>query len=160
MEDFAVIFRPTDTSNAPPDIDTLAQDFQASDWSIPEAFMALILGAAFADHDLAPEERQEIAALIKRSRTMKRLSDAELAAVNQTVNARLNERESAIAEACHALPVDMRVSVFAHCVDITLADGKLLESEAKYLNEITHLLGLEETRAREVMAVIMHKNRY
>lgn len=161
MNEFKVIFEPTDTSSSPlPDLDVLAQDFQANDWSIPEAFMGLILSAAFADHELAEEERQEIAALVKRSRTMKRLSDAELAAVNQTVNKRLQERENGIEEACQALPNDMRLSVFAHCVDIVLADGKLLPSEAKFLNEITHMMALDPDRAKDVMSVIMYKNRY
>ncbi len=161
MADFKVIFQPTDAvDNALPDIDLLAQDFQANDWSITEAFMGLILSAAFADGDLAEEERQEIAALVRRSRTMKRLSGSELATVNQTVNQRMNERPNAIEEACQALPTDMRLAIFAHCVDIVLADGKLLQAEAEFLNQITEKMGLDSDRAKEVMSVIMQKNRY
>lgn len=156
-----VIFTPTDpVANPLPDITQLAQEFQASDWSISEAFMCLIVSAAYADHELADEEKQEIAALVRRSRTMKRHTPAELAQINQTVNKRLRERENALQEACQSLPHDMRISLFAHCVDIVLADGKLLPTEATFLNTITELMGLDADRAKEVMTVIMHKNRY
>lgn len=156
-----VIFSPTDpVSNPLPDIGQLAQEFQASDWSISEAFMCLIVSAAYADHELAEEEKQEIAALVRRSRTMKRHTQAELAVINQTVNKRMRERDNALQEACQALPHDMRISLFAHCVDIVLADGKLLPQEATFLNTITELMGLDAARAKEVMTVIMHKNRY
>lgn len=162
MTDFKVIFQPTDQSSNPlPDIDQLAQDFQASEWSIHEAFMGLILAAAFADGDLADEERAEIATLVRRSRTLKGLTGQDLAQVNETVNQRLNERPTtALEEASQAIPQDMRLSVFLYCVEIVLADGKLLSSEAAFLNQITELMGLDSERAKDCMSVIMLKNRY
>ncbi len=160
MTDFQVIFKPTEPDQKPPDIDIMAQEFQTSDWSIHEAYMCLILCAAYADHQLAEEEKQEIAALVRRSRTMKRLTQAELANVNQSVVSRLRERKDALAEACIALPGDMRPSVFAHCVDIVLADGQLLPAEANFLNEVTKLMSLDANQALEIKRVIMTKNRY
>ena len=52
-----------------------------------------------------------------------------MAAVNTTVNERLRERKDGLREACLALPRDMRPSVYAHCVDIVLADRQLRESD-------------------------------
>jgi tellurite resistance protein len=160
VNDFQIIFKPTEEAHAPPDIDLLAQEFQSNDWSIPEAFLCLILCAAYSDHQLADEERQEIAALIRRSRTMKRHTQTELADMNQAVVAKLRERKDALKEACHALPVDMRPSIVAHCVDIVLADGQLLTSEADFLNEITAYLSLPADVAQQIQRVVMTKNRY
>ncbi len=162
-DDLQMLFRPTTTSEEPslPDLDALALDFKSqSDWTIPEAYLGLIIAAAFSDGDLAPEERQEIAALVTRSRTMKRLSQGELARTNQTVNERMQSRQNGLEEACLALPSDMRLSVFAHCVDIVLADGELRQSEADFLNRITGMLSLRPDDAKRVLTAIMIKNRY
>jgi len=160
MNDFQIIFKPTEPAHAPPDIDLLAQEFQSNDWSIPEAFLCLILSAAYADHQLAEEEKQEIAALIRRSRTMKRHTGTELAELNQAVVLKLRERKDAVKEACQALPVDMRPSIFAHCVDIVLADGQLLQLEAEFLNQITAFLSISADVAQQIQRVVMIKNRY
>ena len=57
MSDVQIIFSPTTTEKSTPlDLDELARDFQTNtDWNIPEAYMALILSAAFADGELAPD---------------------------------------------------------------------------------------------------------
>ncbi|MGB3624768.1 MAG: tellurite resistance TerB family protein [Henriciella sp.] len=151
------------SENAFPDLSKLEQEFNEnseSDWTIPEAFLCLLLEAAFADGSLAPEEREEIAALVHRSRTMKRLSPQQMAAVNQTVNERMRERKEGLREACTALPHDMRLSVFAHCVDIVLADRQLRESEEDFLVRITDLMQLDAEMASVIRRVMLIKNRY
>ncbi|MDP3459908.1 MAG: tellurite resistance TerB family protein [Hyphomonas sp.] len=163
MSDVQIFFQPTTVEKAttPLDLDDLARQFQGkSDWSIPEAYMCLILAAAFSDGELAPEEKQEIAALVMRSRTMKTLSQTELAKVNATVNERMKARPNGLDEACNALPDDMRLSVFAHCVDIVLADGELRQGEADFLNKVTGLMRLDPEKAKQVLTVVMLKNRY
>ena len=54
----------------------------------------------------------------------------------------------------------MRLSVFAHCVDIVLADGELRQAEADFLNRITSMMHLDAERAKQVLTVVMLKNRY
>lgn len=162
MDDVHIIFQPTTAApKTDLDLDELSRDFQAStDWTIPESYMCLILSAAFADGDLAPEEKQEIAALVMRSRTMKRLTPTELANVNASVNERLKTRPNGLQEACQSLPTDMRLSIFAHCVDIVLADGELRQAEADFLNRITSMMHLDADRAKQILTVVMLKNRY
>ncbi|MEL6386510.1 MAG: tellurite resistance TerB family protein [Pseudomonadota bacterium] len=161
MTDITMIFKPTDPQKDPlPDVLDLAKDFEANDWTISEAFMGLILSAAFSDGNMGPEEREEIGVLIKRSRTMKRLSPNDLHAVNQTVAAKLKERDNAVEEACQALPLEMRTSVFAHCVDIILLDGMLHPSEATFLNDIAKYMGLDAELGQNIMSVLMLKNRF
>lgn len=167
MSDVKVLFQNAEkletSGNAFPDIEKLEQEFNEngeSDWTIPEAFLCLLLEAAFADGSLAPEEKDEIAALVKRSRTMKRLSPQQMAAVNETVNERMRERKEGLKEACLALPVDMRLSVFAHCVDIVLADRQLRETEEDYLNRLTEIMQLDTEMVKAIRTVMLIKNRY
>ncbi|MEO0883140.1 MAG: TerB family tellurite resistance protein [Pseudomonadota bacterium] len=165
-DDMQLLFKPTteeDKKATVPDLDALSQDFKSStDWDIPEAYLCLIIAAAFADGDLAEEERDEIAALVKRSRTMKRLNADGLARANQVVNRRMAERGADLSaeQACQTLPMDMRLSVFAHCVDIVLADGELHPTEATFLNQITAWMSLDAEDAKNVLTSIMIKNRY
>ncbi|MEQ8557340.1 MAG: tellurite resistance TerB family protein [Henriciella sp.] len=169
MSDVKILFgnedstEPEKSAESFPDISKLEQEFNEnseSDWTIPEAFLCLLLEAAFADGTLAPEEREEIAALVKRSRTMKRLSPQQMAAVNQTVNERMRERKEGLREACLALPVDMRLSVYAHCVDIVLADRQLRETEEDFLNRIAEIMHLDPDMSTAIRRVMLIKNRY
>jgi uncharacterized tellurite resistance protein B-like protein len=131
-----------------------------SDWSIPEAFLCLVLSAAFADGRVAEQEQEELRALARRSRILKSLDPNELAEVNRTVVRRRADRPGWLAEAAGALPRDMRLSVFAHCLDITLADGVLVTAEADYLEELVTHLELRRDDAEAIIRVLSMKNRY
>jgi uncharacterized tellurite resistance protein B-like protein len=54
----------------------------------------------------------------------------------------------------------MRLPIFAHCVDIILADGALLPVEADFLNKIMAYLKLEPADGKRVMEVLLVKNRF
>jgi uncharacterized tellurite resistance protein B-like protein len=145
------------------DLDKLTEQFKGqrnADWSIPEAFLCLILSAAAADGNVAVEEQAEIYALARRSRALKSVAPNQMASLNNAVNQRLNSRPDGLREACDSLPGDMRLPVFAHCVDIILADGALLPIEADFLNKITGFLGIEPEEAKRVMEVLLIKNRF
>lgn len=145
------------------DVKTLASQYahhRATDWTIPEAFMCLILSAAVADGTFAPEERSEVAALAKRSRVLKSMNPAELEAANAVVKKRSESRPEYIREACEALPTDLRLSVFAHCVDIILADGELQQSEADFLNRMIAHMAIAQVDAERIMGVLLVKNRF
>lgn len=131
-----------------------------NDWSIPEAFLCLILSAAFADGRIAEQEQEEIRALSRRSRTLKNLDQNELAQVNRVVLKRRSDRPDWLAEACEALPKDMHLAVFAHCLDIALADGVLVPAEAEFLEKLIGLLSITEDEAKLITKVISLKNRF
>lgn len=132
----------------------------ATDWTIPEAFLTLILLAAAADGFVPPEEHMEIRALARRSRVLKSVDAAHLAQLNSVVSERLKHRPEGLKEACEALPFDMRPSILAHCADVLLADGALAPAEAEFLNRITRHLGLGADEARRIVEVMLIKNRY
>ncbi|MEE2920165.1 TerB family tellurite resistance protein [Hyphomonas sp.] len=131
-----------------------------NDWSIPEAFLCLILSAAYADGTVAAQEQEEIRALAHRSRTLKHLDENELAQMNQIVLKRRADRPDWLGEVCEALPRDMHLAVFAHCLDISLADGVLVAAEADFLEKLILTLNLDRDEARTVTWVMSQKNRF
>lgn len=131
-----------------------------SDWSIPEAFLCLVLSAAFADGRLAEQEAEELRALSHRSRILKNLTANELASLNSVVIKRRADRPDYIQEACQTLPRDMHLSVFAHCLDICLADGTLVASEAGYLEKLLDHLAVTAEDAALTTRILSVKNRY
>lgn len=145
------------------DINNLLDQFKnnrVSDWTLQQAFMCLLLSAAAADGSVAPEEQYEIFALARRARTLKALDATKLAQVNSEVKQRLRDRPDGLKEACEALPSDMRPSVFAHCVDMVLADGVLMQLESDYLNKIAGYMKLDGELAKRIAEVILLKNRF
>lgn len=151
--------RPPSTFN----FEKLAADFgknRNSDWTVGEAFLCLLLSAVSADGIFAREEQEEVKALLMRSRALKSMDQSTLAKANATIQKRLAERKNGLEEACAALPSDMRLPVFAHCVDIILTDGQLVPVEADFLNRITAMMELNADEAKRVMEVLLIKNRF
>jgi uncharacterized tellurite resistance protein B-like protein len=154
---------PARASSSSFDLDKLTEQFKQqrnTDWSVPEAFLCLLLSAAAADGNVSLEEQAEIHALARRSRALKTVNPNQLAAANASVSQRLKTRQNGLQEACESLPVDMRLPVFAHCVDIILADGALLPIEADFLNKIMTFLGIDAADGKRVMEVMLVKNRF
>lgn len=146
----------------PLDISAYSKSFNkqiTTDWSIPEAFLCLLFSAAFADGVVADVEKEEIFALTHRSRALKSLTPGQLAEINAAINQRLATRPNGLEEACGSLPTEMRLPVFAHCVDIVLADGELVQTEADFLNRVVAGMGLDPAEAQKVMDVMVTKNR-
>jgi tellurite resistance protein len=147
---------------SPFDVEKLADRFRYRNtgWTIPEAYLCVLISAAMADGNFNPEEQQEIMTLARRSRALAALSPSDLATANNTVNERMASRPEALKEACETLPGDMCLSVFAHCVDIILSDGELLGPEAAFLEKLMPLLSIERDSARRVMEVLLLKAQY
>ncbi|MET0545634.1 MAG: tellurite resistance TerB family protein [Caulobacterales bacterium] len=145
------------------DLGALTEKFRSTmvtDWTIPQAFLCLLLSAAVADGNFSQEERVEVQSLCLRSRALKAIGVNALAQVNAEVAQRLKERPKGLQEACESLPADLRLPVFAHCVDIILSDGELLQPEAEFLTKVTGYLGIPIAEAQRVMEVLLIKNRF
>ncbi|HVY88453.1 MAG TPA: tellurite resistance TerB family protein [Hyphomonadaceae bacterium] len=141
----------------------LAADFGKSrntDWTVGESFLCLLLTAVSVDGVFSREEQEEVKALLMRSRALKSMNQTQLAQANTVIQKRLAERKDGLEEACLALPSEMRLSAFAHCVDIILSDGNLAPAEADYLNRITGFLALTPEDAKRIMEVLLIKNRF
>ena len=133
---------------------------EAVAWSKEEAFLAVLFAAATCDGTLSGEEQEELLALVHRSRVLKVLSTDQLAAINVTIASRLRDADTALRNACVALPEEMRLTAFAHALDLVLADGQISDDEADFLNTLIlhmHLSGADVERIADVMLL---KNRY
>lgn len=129
-------------------------------WSTPEAFVAVLLAAVTCDGDLAAIEHEELLALAHRSRALMSLTTRQLSELNVKVIGRLRDEEEALAQACAAIPEEMRLSLFAHALDLVLADGDLNQDEADFLNALILNLNLDRDGVERVADVITLKNRY
>jgi len=147
---------------SPFNVEQLADRFRHRNtgWSIPEAYLGILVSAAVADGGFHVEEQQEIMVLARRSRALASLSAPELAAANEKVNDRLQSRPEALKEMCDTLPADMCLPVYAHCVDIILSDGELQASEAQFLERLVPMLDIDPESARRVMEVLLLKAQY
>lgn len=131
-----------------------------TDWSIPEAYLCLVLSAALADGRVVEQEAEELKSLSHRSRILKSMDANELAALNQLVVKRRNDRPDWLGEACRTLPKDMHLPVFAHCLDLCLSDGALVQAEADFLEALIDGFSISAEDARQVTSVLSMKNRY
>ncbi|MEZ5958427.1 MAG: tellurite resistance TerB family protein [Hyphomonadaceae bacterium] len=129
-------------------------------WSVPEAFIAVLLAAVGCDGEIAAVEQEELIALVHRSRALKSLSPVQLTEINIRIVERLRDNEGALREACAALPNEMRLSLFAHALDLVLADGDLTEDEADFLNALILYLNLDGQSVEQIADVMTLKNRF
>ena len=131
-----------------------------TNWAAPEAFLAVLLAAVLSDGELAAVEQEELLALAHRSRALKSLSPSQLNEFSLMVAARLRDEPDALQAACAALPEDMRQPLFAHALDLVLADGDLTTDEADFLNTLILSLKLDREDVSRITDVIVLKNRY
>jgi uncharacterized tellurite resistance protein B-like protein len=64
-----------------------------------------------------------------------------------------------MAQAARAVPRGQRLSAYALLADLLLADGRLDRREEKFLDETGEALGLDRRRRRQVVDVVLLKNR-
>lgn len=133
---------------------------KAAAWTVPAAFVMVLLAAVTCDGEMAEVEHEEILALTHRSRALQSLSPAQIAALNVQAVSRMRDEPSALADACAALPQDMRPAVFAHALDLVLADGELTIEEADFLNVLIRHLKLDRDIVSKIADVIVLKNQY
>ncbi len=130
-------------------------------WSVPEAFLAILFSAAASDGNLAQVESEELMALTHRLHALKGLGPKAVDSMGVAVLARLAVGgETALAEACAALPRDMRPSAFAHALDLVSCDGGLVRDEADFLDALVAALGLSQNLVERIAEIILLKNRY
>lgn len=132
----------------------------APTWTVPAAFVTVLLAAVSCDGEMAEAEHEEILALTHRSRALKSLTPAQLAALNVQAVSRMRDEPDALTNACAALPEEMRPAIFAHALDLVLADGELTVDEADFLNALIRDLKLDREIVSKIADVMALKNQY
>jgi len=150
-------------SQSPFNLEKLSDKFRhrPSDWTIPEAYIGILMAAAMADGQYSEIEHATIINQVNRSRALRTLPSEVLQAAETNVKRRSVERPSTwFKEACDTLPADMCLPVLAHCIDIILSDGELLPAEGKFLDELAPALDVPPEHAKRVMEVLLLKAQY
>jgi tellurite resistance protein len=134
---------------------------QDTGWTIPEAYIGLMLAAASADGRIDNEELREISAVARRSRALRSLTPEQVLAAAEGARQRFEQKpDSAVGDACKTLPAELCLPAFTHCVDIVVSDGELLDSEARWLEGIMPQLDIDEDHGRRILEVMMLKANY
>lgn len=129
-------------------------------WSIEEAYMCILLEAVWADDEAVPEERDYLAALVKRCQTLRGKGDNELARLNMKVMEKRQNQPNYLTNACEALPSDIHKTLFAHAIDIVMADGELHPAEEAFLEGLMDRMRIDPSDVKKIMDVMLDKNRF
>lgn len=124
---------------------------------------ALLVCAAESDALVTEEEEIEVDALLLRARSLLSLSPTEvetfLASYREILKGANSVSPLALL-ACEKLVREpsLAESVYAHCVDLTLADRTLSFDERTFLAEVALNLGLSDKIASDIVRVLTWKN--
>jgi uncharacterized tellurite resistance protein B-like protein len=129
-------------------------------WTIGEACMFLLVSASLTTRMSRDQEVDTVRSIVQKSRSLNLLASPELARIDATIWERAKQDPNALAGACQALPAEMRLPLFAQCVEIVLADGELDKSSAEFLNQIAILLQLDQRDAQRMFEMLVLKNRF
>ena len=129
-------------------------------WTAPEAFLGVLLAAMLCDGGAATEEIEALQAILNRSRSFKTIPPEQLSGAVDEISARIQSNPDCVAAACAALPEDMRATAFALALDLILADNELTRTEAKFLNDLTSWLQLDNGTVQHISEVIVVKNSF
>ena len=136
---------------------------------IEDAFFAILIGAARAGGVVGLQEK-EIAALVSRTRAFSGQAQEQIAQRQKEISARIEGEGMAemLSAACAAILSQKREdlaiarrraeSVFAHAVDLVLADGVVNLREKEYIEELADELAIDANRALQIISVMELKN--
>jgi tellurite resistance protein len=129
--------------------------------SYAEAVAAILMACATTDGALTVEENGRMNEILASNRWLLGCTTAEAASVaTQVLNMMTDRGRSIVLSAAAAtIPKGLRETAFSLAVDIALADGRLGSRENALLDELQHLLEINDQRTRTIVDVISIKNR-
>jgi hypothetical protein len=125
------------------------------------SFVALIYLAMIADGYDAPEEREEVFALLDRARTLRKLPQRE---VERLLDLAVRDRHKPFFERVEKATRrfrgkgDLSKSVFMHAADIVLADRALVDSEEQFVEQLAFYLQIDTAEAAKLFRTLRKKN--
>jgi uncharacterized membrane protein YebE (DUF533 family) len=137
-----------------------------------EAFITILVAAAYADGQLRRVEEQELNALLGRTRTLHDSTLEERKQLLQEATEAIRDphrKKHAIENACAKLRElednggaqdGISASAFAHACDIVHADLEFHKDEVPFISSLRRQLKLDRALADRIEADIMLKNLY
>lgn len=126
-----------------------------------EAFAAITLAATASDGNLSEEEAGRISSALSRMKlfrsypndVMNRMFDSLLGILKR------DGIDNLFNIAKESLSPDLREAVFAVATDLVLADGVVTQEEKEFLNDLYYALSISSDIARQIVEVMLIKNR-
>jgi hypothetical protein len=130
-------------------------------FSTAEAFAAVVLAAVAADGYLASQEVDVVMSSLSRMHLFQGTSLADLQTMMQKLHVALKQSGNApfLKAAKDALPSELYETAFAVAADLVLSDGIVAKDEQTFLQVLGQTLGITAARAREILDVMVIKNR-
>jgi uncharacterized tellurite resistance protein B-like protein len=125
------------------------------------AFFTILAIATEVDGYVQDEERAELRALCRRTKTLFKIKDDEIDRMHRSIKPRFEKSKMGplLEQACRSIAGEAkRLSVFGHACDLVMADRVILRSERDYLDTLHRLLALPEDKTEEMLRVIKIKN--
>jgi hypothetical protein len=128
--------------------------------TLDQAIIAVLIAAMEANRHVSAEEAERAHHLIWFMRRFRRKSGTAVAKLIGIVRERM-ERDGiagVLEQAAHAIPADLRPSVFATAVDLMLADTRLQAVERRFITQLAGRLNVPQPLASDILRVMLIKN--
>jgi tellurite resistance protein len=124
------------------------------------ALTAIAIGAARADGSIVICEADRVEHTLRTLPLFRSQSTEALNALVERVVSmmRNGDARSVVRQAAEELPDYMRGTAFSIAVDVLLADGRLRDSEERFMEELRVLLHVRRSFAHRVFGVLQTKN--
>jgi len=126
-----------------------------------EAFAAVLYGAVCADGVVTHAEALALTGALFKTSMFHGLSDGQLRVILGRVRSLHKEvgLDTMLSEAAPRVPLDLRDTAYAQCVDLVMADDEVNEQELGYLHKAQKALGVPDGVALKVVEVIRILNK-
>lgn len=128
---------------------------------IDDALIALFIAAMNANGHVSRQELARAHHLIWSTRRFRRKSGEAVGRLVDRAKRKLEGEDAAsvIVAATKRIPTTLRLPAYAIVADLVLAEGGIDARERKFLEQLASRLRLSASRAREVVAAMVVKNR-
>ena len=144
------------------DLDEAFEDFGSkTEFGPHEGVAGVLLGASACDGHIADEEVQTLMMALGRMKLYQRVSERTFGSMMDRLIGLLKRSgpEQLLEKAARVVPRELAETVFANACNIILADGVVEDDEKEFLNNVMRRLDIPSDRAKQIVRVMVIKNR-
>lgn len=126
-----------------------------------EGVAGTLLAASACDGHIADEEVKTLVTALGRMKLYQHVSSNQFGSMMDRLLGILKRGgpEKLVETVVPAVPAELSETVFANACNIVLADGTVEEDEREFLNTLVRKLGIAEARAKQIVRVMVVKNK-
>ncbi len=135
--------------------------FEPQAFGPQEGFAGVLLGASACDGHIAEEEIQSLFTILGRMKMYQYVPPHKFNSMMDRLLGLLKRGgpEKLLDTAAAAVPPELRETVFANACDIVLADGIVEPDEKEFMDNLLIKLELDSNRAKDIIQVMVEKNK-